>query len=152
RDHHPGGVVNTFLYLLDVFSVVHESRDRPAELSGDQEALWRKAMGNPDFKQYITLYNMLSQKGQRTVGMYDVLTHPWEADGTVDKTEEIYKKIKIPFYTGSGAYAYTYKMHWNGAQNFFQNITQPNKRLLFTGPAHLERPFHQYHDEILRWY
>jgi uncharacterized protein len=152
RDHHPGGVVNTFLYLLDVFSVVHESRDLPAELSGDQEALWRKAMGNPDFKQYINLYNILTQKGQRTVGMYDVLTHPWEADGTVDKTEEIYKKIKIPFYTGSGAYAYTYKMHWNGAQNFFQNITQPNKRLLFTGPAHLERPFHQYHDEILRWY
>ena len=25
-------------------------------------------------------------------------------------------------------------------------------KLLFTGPAHLERPFHQYHDEILRWY
>ena len=26
------------------------------------------------------------------------------------------------------------------------------KKLIFTGPAHLERPFHQYHDEILRWY
>jgi predicted acyl esterase len=23
---------------------------------------------------------------------------------------------------------------------------------MFTGPAHLERPFHEYHDEILRWY
>jgi len=26
------------------------------------------------------------------------------------------------------------------------------KKLIFTGPAHLERPFHQYHDEIIRWY
>jgi len=26
------------------------------------------------------------------------------------------------------------------------------KKLLITGPAHLERPFHSFHDEILRWY
>ena len=62
-----------------------------------------------------------------------------------------FQKIKIPFYTGSGAYAYTYKLHWLGAQNYFQNVKAP-KKLLFTGPAHLERPFHQYHDEIIRWY
>ena len=32
RDFNPGGVLHTFPYLLDVFSTVHESRDRPAEL------------------------------------------------------------------------------------------------------------------------
>jgi putative CocE/NonD family hydrolase len=48
-------------------------------------------------------------------------------------------------------YAYTYKLHWLGAQHYFQNVDAP-KKLLFTGPAHLERPFHQYHDEIIRWY
>ena len=76
---------------------------------------------------------------------------PWEFDGTVERAEETFKKIKIPFYTGSGAYAYTYKLHWLGAQHYFQNVDAP-KKLLFTGPAHLERPFHQYHDEIIRWY
>src|ERR1700724_2903833 len=83
--------------------------------------------------------------------MYHLLTSPWEADGMVRQSEKAFKKIKIPFYTGSGAYAYTYKLHWLGAQHYFQNIEQP-KKLIFTGPAHLERPFHQYHDEIIRWY
>ena len=105
----------------------------------------------PDYKQYINLYNILTQKGQRTFVMYLMMTHPWESDGTVERAEETFKKIKIPFYTGSGAYAYTYKLHWLGAQHYFQNVDAP-KKLLFTGPAHLERPFHQYHDEIIRWY
>jgi predicted acyl esterase len=42
-------------------------------------------------------------------------------------------------------------MHWQGAQHWFQNVDVP-KKLIFTGPAHLERPYHEYHDEILRWY
>jgi predicted acyl esterase len=151
RDFNPGGVLHTFPYLLDVFSTVHESRGIPGKLPDGEEALWRKAMSNPDFKQYINLYNILTQKGQRTFIMYLMMTRPWEADGTVERAEELFSKIRIPFYTGSGAYAYTYKLHWLGAQNYFQNVEAP-KKLLFTGPAHLERPFHQYHDEIIRWY
>ena len=151
RDFVPGGVLHAFPYLLDVFSTVHESRDRPGELPAEQERLWRAAMSNPDFKQYINLYNILTQKGQRTFVMYHMLTNPWEPEGTVARSEEAFRKIKIPFYTGSGAYAYTYKLHWLGAQHYFENVEQP-KKLLFTGPAHLERPFHQLHDEIIRWY
>jgi putative CocE/NonD family hydrolase len=151
RDFVPGGVLHAFPYLLDVFSTVHESRDRPGELPAEQERLWRAAMNNPDFKQYINLYNILTQKGQRTFVMYHMLTNPWEPEGTVARSEETFRKIKIPFYTGSGAYAYTYKLHWLGAQHYFENVEQP-KKLLFTGPAHLERPFHQLHDEIIRWY
>src|SRR5471032_1940127 len=151
RDFNPGGVIHTFPYLLDVFSTVHESRDIPGELPPEMDALWREAMRNPDYKQYVNLYNILTQKGQRTFVMYLMMTQPWEADGVLERADETFKKIKIPFYTGSGAYAYTYKLHWQGAQNYFRNVQQP-KKLLFTGPAHLERPFHQYHDEIIRWY
>ena len=61
--------------------------------------------------------------------------------------------MKIPFVCGSGAYAYTYKMHWQGAQHWFINAqNSPKKRLLFNGPAHMERPFHDMHDDIIRWY
>ena len=74
RDFNPGGVLHTFPYLLDVFSTVHESRDRPAELPPAEEELWRRAMRNPDFKQYINLYNILTQKGQRTFIMYLMMT------------------------------------------------------------------------------
>src|ERR1700758_1342926 len=49
RDFHPGGVINTFPYLLDVFSTVHEPRGVPGDLPEADEALWRAAMANPDF-------------------------------------------------------------------------------------------------------
>ena len=151
RDFFPGGVLHTFLYLLEVFSTVHEPRGCPGPLPGEQEDLWRTAIDNSDYKQYINLYNILTQKGQRTFPMFHTLVNPWEGDDVIAKTEETFKRIKIPYYTGSGAYAYTYKLHWLGAQNYFQNVDQP-KKLLFTGPAHLERPFYEYHDEIIRWY
>jgi predicted acyl esterase len=151
RDFHPGGVINTFPYLLDVFSTVHEPRGVPGDLPPEEEELWRAAMANPDLKMYANLFNILTQRGQRTFIMYLAMTRPWEADNTLELSDAFFKKIKIPFYTGSGAYAYTYKLHWLGAQHYFQNVDAP-KKLLFTGPAHLERPFHQLHDEILRWY
>jgi predicted acyl esterase len=151
RDFYPGGVLHTFPYLLDVFSTIHEGRGVPPELPPPQEALWRQAMENPDYKMYLNLYNILTQKGQRTFIMFMSMLAPWEPDGTVENSEKRFEKIKIPFYTGSGAYAYTYKLHWLGAQHYFQNLEAPGK-LLFTGPAHLERPFHSYHDEIIRWY
>jgi uncharacterized protein len=152
RDFYPGGVLHTFPYLLDVFSTVHEHRDVPGELPTEDEKLFAAAMANPDFKMYANLYNILTQKGKRTFIMYHSMVAPWEPDGTVEAAEETFKKIKIPFYTGSGAYAYTYKLHWLGAQHYFQNVKQAQRKLLFTGPAHLERPFHEYHDEIIRWY
>jgi uncharacterized protein len=152
RDFYPGGVLHTFPYLLDVFSTVHEHRDVPGELPPEEQKLFAAAMANPDFKMYANLYNILTQKGKRTFIMYHSMVAPWEPDGTVEAAEETFKKIKIPFYTGSGAYAYTYKLHWLGAQHYFQNVTTPPRKLLFTGPAHLERPFHEYHDEIIRWY
>src|SRR5258708_37751537 len=136
RDFKPGGVLHTFPYLLDGFSTVHESRDVPGELPPEQDALWREAMRNTDYKQYINLYNILTQKCQRTFIMNLMLNQPWEAEGVLERAEATFKKIKIPFYTGSGAYAYTYKLHWLGAQNYFQNIQQP-KKLLFTRPARL---------------
>lgn len=151
RDFYPGGVLHTFPYLLDVFSTVHEARGVPEPLLPEQEELWKAAMANPDFKMYQNLFNILTQKGQRTFIMFLSMIAPWETEDAIERAEARFRKIKIPFYTGSGAYAYTYKLHWLGAQNYFRNIDAP-KKLLFAGPAHLERPFHQLHDEIIRWY
>jgi putative CocE/NonD family hydrolase len=151
RDFFPGGVLHTFAYLLSVFSIVHEKRGVPGDLPPKEEELWRQAMANPDYKMYINLYNILTQKGQRSFGVFHSMVAPWEPEGTVENAERRFESIQIPFYTGSGAYAYTYKLHWLGAQHFFQKIQAP-KKLIFTGPAHLERPFHDYHDEIVRWY
>jgi uncharacterized protein len=151
RDFYPGGVLHTFAYLLSVFATVREKRGVPGDLPPHEEELWRQAMANPDYKMYVNLYNILTQKGQRTVGVFHSMLAPWEPEGVAAGADERFARIKLPFYTGSGAYAYTYKLHWLGAQHYFQKLKGP-KKLLFTGPAHLERPFHGYHDEILRWY
>ena len=112
--------------------------------------LWRKAMGNPDFKMYINLYNILTQKGQRTCLMYLMMTHRGSRTGPCERAEEIFRKIKIPFYT-----APELCLHLQAAlarRAALLPERQAPQKLLFTGPAHLERPFHQYHDEIIRWY
>jgi len=44
--------------------------------------------------------------------MYQALTEPWANDDDVAKAEKTFEELDIPFYTGSGAYAYTYKLHW----------------------------------------
>ena len=109
-------------------------------------------MQNPDYMMYVNLYNILTMRGQRDAGIFYPLLFPFERPGTIERTEETFKKIKIPFVTGAFEGAYTYKMHWQGAQNFFDGIDQPHKHLFVTPPAHAERPFHEWHDEIIRWY
>jgi predicted acyl esterase len=151
RESHPGGVIQTMLYHIGLFSTIHENRGVPADLPPELESLWEKAMKNPDYMMYAHLYNILTQKGQRDAMMFYPLVFPFDTEENTIQTEEMFKKIKIPFYTGAGAYAYTYKMHWQGAQHWFLNVDGP-KKLIFTGPAHLERPYHEYHDEILRWH
>jgi hypothetical protein len=79
------------------------------------------------------------------------LIYPFDTEKAVKETEADIEKIKVPAYTGAGWYAYTYKCHLQGCQNFFRLLKGP-KKILFPGPAHLERPFHSFHHEILRWY
>jgi hypothetical protein len=116
------------------------------------ERRWKEAMKNPDFMMYTNIFNVLVMKGQVMPDFFDVLLDPYDTEETTKKTEENFKKINIPMYTGSGWYAYTYKLHLQGCQHWYSGVKTKHKKLLFTGPAHLERPFHSFHDEILRWY
>jgi predicted acyl esterase len=108
-------------------------------------------MNNPDYKMYPHIYNLLAQKGQHMPPYFDLLIDPFDSEAAVNKSEAEFANIMVPTYTGSGWYGNTYKTHLNGAQSYFENITAP-KKLMFTGPAHLERPFHSFHHEILRWH
>ena len=151
REEYPGGVVHLFRYLVMHFAAIHGVKGKPGALPPDKEALWQQAMSNPDYKMYPHLYNVLTQKGQHMPPYFQLLIDPYDSEANVAEAEASFEKIKIPAYTGAGWYAYTYKTHLNGAQTYFENITAP-KKLLFSGPAHLERPFHTFHSEILRWY
>ena len=152
RDMFPGGVLHVMPYLLSPSSVVHEAKGKPQSLSPKLESLWQIAINNPDYKMYANLYNLLTMKGQvSALGLFYFLLDPFDHKETLKQAEADFRRIKIPVYTGSGWYAYTYKVHLQGAQSWYRNINVP-KKLLLTGPAHLERPFHEYHNEIIRWY
>jgi uncharacterized protein len=152
RDLYPGGVLHLLIYFLDPTGVAHMTRGRPGRLPPEKERLWREAMNNQDYRMYGNLYNVLTQKGQHTPYIFDLLLNPYDTEEEVKETEADFRKINIPLYTGAGWYAYTYKLHIQGCQNWFAGVKTKAKKLLLTGPAHLERPWHSYHREVLRWY
>ncbi len=152
RDFYPGGMIHTMVFLLDGGAVYHVNRGQPGALPAEENKKWEEATGNPDYMMYPNIFNVLVEKGQTMPLVYETLLNPYDSDDIVAKTEEQFKKIKIPFYTGTGWYAYSYKLHLQGSQQWFQNVHGVPKKMLLTGPAHLERPFHDFHGEILRWY
>ena len=150
REEYPGGVLHTFRYLIGHFSAFHQNRGAPGSLSPGREALWQAAMNNADYRQYPHIFNVVAQKGQHMPAYFDLLIDPYDREAWVEKSEAEFSRVTVPTYTGSGWYGYTYKTHLNGAQSWFANLSC-FKRLLLTGPAHLERPFHTMHAELLRW-
>lgn len=151
RDEHPGGVLHVFRYLIGHFSAIHQAKGQPGTLPPEKETLWQTAMNNPDYRIYPHIYNVVAQKGQHMPPYFELLLNPYDNEDAVRKSEAEFAKIRVPTYTGSGWYAYTYKTHLNGAQNWFREIDVP-KKLMFAGPAHLERPFHSFHGEMLKWH
>ena len=151
REEYPGGVLHFFRYLIMHFAALHQNKGKPGELPAEREALWREAMQNADYRMYPHVFNVLTQKGQHMPPYFDLLIDPYDKEAVVEAAEKAIEQIKVPSYTGAGWYAYTYKTHLNGAQNYFERLRGP-KKLTFTGPAHLERPFHSLHNEILRWH
>jgi len=151
RDEYPGGVIHLFRYLVGHFTAMHQQRGAPGPLPPEREKMWQEAMNNPDYKMYPHVYNLLAQKGQHMPAYFNLLIDPFDNEAAVQRSEAGFAAIKTPTYTGSGWYGYSYKTHLNGCQNWYRNITAP-KKLLLAGPAHLERPFHSFHNEILRWH
>ncbi|MGN6749442.1 MAG: CocE/NonD family hydrolase, partial [Xanthobacteraceae bacterium] len=151
RDEYPGGVIHLFRYLVGHFSAIHQNKGSPAPLPAERERRWREAMSNPDYKMYPHVFNVIAQKGQHMPPYFNVLIEPFDDAAAVEKSETEFAKIKVPTYTGSGWYGYTYKTHLNGCQHWYRNIAAP-KKLLLAGPAHVERPYHTFHSEVLRWH
>ncbi|MDP2645245.1 MAG: CocE/NonD family hydrolase [Desulfobacterales bacterium] len=151
RDRNPGGVIHVMGYLTSQLSVEHHTSGRPGPLPPELERRWQEALKNPDYRMYGHLYNVLTQKGQHEPRTFKQLLDPYDNKAGVERTEANFKRIKVPAYTGAGWYAYTYKTHLQGCQHWYSGIKAP-KKMLFTGPAHLERPFNSFHSEILRWY
>ena len=149
RDVYPGGMIHTMWLHLMKFSVENPT---DVKLDPEEKAHWEAAYNNPDNRMYSTIFNLLQRRGKLGKRFFKLLINPYEHENE-DQMEAELEKINIPLYTGSGWYAYTYKMHLFGALRYWRKCANsPLKKLLLTGPAHLPRPWNAFHDEILRWY
>jgi len=95
------------------------SQRHSGDLPPAEEALFDAAMANPDFKNVHESVQHPDAEGPAHIHHVPLVGGAWEADGNGRGAEKHYQKIKIPFYTGSGAYAYTYKLHWLGGAALF---------------------------------
>jgi predicted acyl esterase len=149
RDLYPGGVMHTFWFHLLKFSA---ENPKEAKLTPEEEVHWKEAFNNPDYRMYPHIFNVLERKGKLAQGFFNDIINPYEPEN-YEEIEKEMQKIKIPFYTGAGYYAYTYKMHFFNAFRHWQHChSAPFKKLLMNGPAHIPRPWIAFHEEVLRWY
>jgi putative CocE/NonD family hydrolase len=84
-------------------------------------------------------------------GTFDFMLHPFDGPFYWERSAHTkLKRIKVPTYLGSEMQHYPVAMHLPGAFNAWEGIKAPKK--LVIRPKVPERPFHEYHEDILRWY
>ncbi len=150
--NYHGGVLNAFNWLLwrqvaiRDFALVSPEEMSPKEF----DAALEKAKSNKDLLMYSWIYQTLETPPMQP-HFFDILMHPYDGPFWQERSScARYDKIKIPAYCGSGWWAYC-MWHLTGAFRNYLGINAPKKMLI--GPqAFLERPFHQYHDTIIKWY
>ena len=132
--------------------------NRQKMLSDDPDFFFDYALA--DYRSYTSLFLLLNYPMMNPL-FYQILTHPF--DGPKYSESSAYPrfdKITIPVYCGTGWYSVSY-VHLLGAFRNWEGIKNSKTKKMIIGPDahgpgdrwfHLERPWHHYHDEIIRWY
>jgi len=105
---------------------------------------------NPLIKLCPTLYNTLEYRQYKPT-VFDYLVNEfdgpyWQERSAANKLD----KIKVPVFLGTEFHDYPVVMHQLGATEGWENIDAPKRMVI--RPSVPERPFHEFHDEIIDWY
>jgi len=149
---YDGGILGSFyMYLANIMlsanNLVSETlKNTPPD---ELERLIEERANDPEIKNNPAFYSILMNPRKNPI-FFDIMMHPTDGPFYWDRSPyRKFDKIKIPCYLGSGWYAYAYT-HLPGAFRAYAGIEAP-KKLIIGPPVFLERPFHQYHEEIIRW-
>lgn len=146
-----GGILHlSFLATYWDASLVVNSTD--STTIPNLEAIVEGLLENPDIRSYPRLYKTLRWP-QKNPHLFDVMVHPFDGPFYWERSASTkFGKINIPCYLLS-RWAAPY-LHLPGAFSAYGNINAP-KKLMITVPESgvgFNRPWHENHDIILRWY
>ena len=150
--HHGGIFMHGWLPVWTSHIIGRETMPASVSMYNEEELNRRveKWKNNEVFNRHPDLYNALLFPWYRPL-LFDWIVN--ECDGPYYWERSAYTKwdrIKVPTYLGSEMYNYTVSMHLPGAFSAWEGIDAPKK--LAIRPIVSEVPFHEFHDEILRWY
>jgi predicted acyl esterase len=133
--------------ITDNRNVAQSEREfSPAELHRRIEAVKRD---NDDIKQVYALYHLLCAP-KRNPLLFDALMHPTDGPWYHERSAYTHlPDIAVP--TWCGAPLDFFDLHLPGGFSAWEGLDGPPKKFLIYPRFH-ERPFHEDHDLIVRWY
>ena len=148
-----GGILHTFFdFIYMVYARGRQVSDVVASSSPDQlEEIVERLVSDPDLSMYPGLYNT-AVNPERSPLFFDLLANPLDGPFYWERSAyRSYGEIEIPFYTGSGWWAYGH-MHLRGAFQHYEGIEAP-KKLYIESRVEADAPMDAaYNAELVRWY
>jgi predicted acyl esterase len=118
----------------------------PAEIKAELKEI---AATNQDIRYYSNLYHLCCYPEKNPFFLGPLLN---PTDGPYYRSwapKDMLDNIKCPVYLVS---CWENEQYTLGVFEAWDKIKKVPKKLMITPPGFLERPFHEYHDEMLRWY
>ncbi len=150
--HHGGILMHGWLGIWVPNMPVWDDIPASEMIYGEEELnrLVEKWKNNEVFNKSPVLLNVLLFPRYRPT-IFDWIINEFDGPYYWERSAYTkYDKIKVPTFLGSDMHAYPVVMHLPGAFSAWAGIDAPKK--LVIRPTVPERPFHDFHDEILRWY
>ncbi|MFB6096562.1 MAG: CocE/NonD family hydrolase [Haloferacaceae archaeon] len=151
-----GGVLNMFLYGLwdgrhgdsGIVDADWVSRERHENSPEAFEALLAEALEDPDVRQYPNLYQLLNYPEKNPL-FVDLVLNDTDSEFYAERSpHERLADVECPIYL-SGAWGGT---HAGPVYTADERLDVDQERILMTPPRLLERPYHEYKEELIRWY
>jgi putative CocE/NonD family hydrolase len=150
---HHGGILHTFFdYIYMVYARGRAVSDVAARASDAELAeIVDELISDPDLTMYPGLYNT-AVNPDRNPPFFDLLANPLDGPFYWERSAyRSYDRVKVPFYTGSGWWAYGH-MHLRGAFQHYRGIDAP-KKLYIESRIEADAPMDTaYNAEVVRWY
>jgi putative CocE/NonD family hydrolase len=150
-----GGILNMFLYGLwdgrhgDSGIVDNDwvSRERHVDVEAFERQL-EEALKRPEIKQYPNLYQLLHYPEKNPL-FVDLVLNDTDGEFYAERSpHERLEDAECPIYI-SGAWGGT---HTQPVYTAHEQLDVDHERILMTPPRLLERPYHEYKEEMLKWY